>query len=194
MTRHVPDFDDLVDELDSAEREPLLQAHELLAAAGPPPEPSARLARPPATGVRSLTARRSLRGRPLAVAAALAVAAFAVGVVTGDRLREPGTFTMIELAGAGSAPEASASIEVFDRDSAGNWPMELSVRELDPAPGGRLYELWLTHDGELTELCGSFLAETDGSTVVPMNAPWRLDAFDGWVVVEAGSRSPVLST
>ena len=34
----------------------------------------------------------------------------------------------------------------------------------------------------------------DGTTVVPMNAPWRFDEFDGWVVVEEGSTAPILTT
>jgi hypothetical protein len=29
---------------------------------------------------------------------------------------------------------------------------------------------------------------------VPMNAPWRLSDFDGWVAVEAGSKTPLLTT
>ena len=43
-------------------------------------------------------------------------------------------------------------------------------------------------------LCGSFLTEATGSAVVPMNAPWRLDEFDGWVVVESGADQPLLET
>ncbi len=72
--------------------------------------------------------------------------------------------------------------------------MELATEALEPPPSGRLYQLWLTKDGELAALCGSFLAETDGTTVVPLNAPWRLTEFDGWVVVEQGSENPVLTT
>ena len=83
---------------------------------------------------------------------------------------------------------------MYPADDAGNWPMEIAVDELGPPAGGGLYEVWLTRGGELAALCGSFLAEPDGSTVVPMNAPWRLDEFDGWVVVEHGSTTPVLTT
>ena len=72
--------------------------------------------------------------------------------------------------------------------------MLIDVEGLAPLPGGRLYQLWLTKGGKLTALCGSFLANPDGRTVVPMNAPWRLDDFDGWVVVEAGSKTPLLTT
>jgi len=72
--------------------------------------------------------------------------------------------------------------------------MELDVKGLAPPASSRLYQLWLTENGELEALCGSFLAESDGTTVVPMNAPYRLREFDGWVVVEQGSKEPVLTT
>jgi hypothetical protein len=72
--------------------------------------------------------------------------------------------------------------------------MEIRVRGLGPSASGRPYELWLTSGGEPGALCGSFLAEADGTTVVPMNAPYRLKEFDGWVVVEEGSTTPLLTT
>jgi hypothetical protein len=194
MTRRPPDFDALVDELDPGERARLERVHALLAAADPPPELPARLSSPPLVASASPTpvvARRA--GRVLAFAAALAVTAFAFGVLAGDRLAGPGTFELIVLTGTGSSADASATLEVFDLDDAGNWPMELRVRGLAPAADDVRYELWLTRGGELTKLCGTFLAERDGTTIVPMNAPWRLDAFDGWVVVEEGSRTPILT-
>ena len=83
---------------------------------------------------------------------------------------------------------------MFDIDDAGNWPMELSVDGLPPAPGGRTFELWLTRDGKLAALCGSFVTASDGSAVVPMNAPYDFDEYDGWVVVEKGSDTPLLAT
>ena len=39
-----------------------------------------------------------------------------------------------------------------------------------------------------------FHVAPDGTAVVPMNAPYRLDQFDGWVVVEEGSEMPLLTT
>ena len=126
----------------------------------------------------------------LALAAALGAVAFAVGFLVAES-GGPNTDRVIAMSGTGGA---SASLEVFEIDAAGNWPMELRVEGLPPLPSGRLYELWLTKDGGLAALCGSFLVETDGTTVVPMNAPWRFSEFDGWVVVEAGSETPVLST
>ena len=103
----------------------------------------------------------------------------------------PNTDRVIAMTGAGGA---SASLEVFEIDDAGNWPMELEVEGLAPTVSGELYQLWLTKAGELAALCGSFLVENDGPTVVPMNAPWRFDDFDGWVVVAEGSEMPVLTT
>ncbi len=98
------------------------------------------------------------------------------------------------MTGTPSAPSATASLAVFDIDAAGNWPMELTVAGLPPAQSGRPFELWLTRDGELAALCGGFLTDADGSAVVPMNAPYRFDEFDGWVLVEEGSQTPLLTT
>jgi hypothetical protein len=67
--------------------------------------------------------------------------------------------------------------------------MELRVNGL---PAGT-YELWLTRDGKLAEPCGAF-AVAEGETTVPLNAPYKLKAFDGWVVVPSGAREPVLTT
>jgi hypothetical protein len=190
MSPREPDFDQLIgSDVEPAERERLRRVHELLVAAGPPPDLPGSLASAPAADPARLAPRR--RGRALlALAAALGVAVFAVGVVVGDR-GEPTTDFVVAMSGASGA---TASLDVFEVDAAGNWPMELEVEGLEPAPGGRLYQLWLTRDGAPTVLCGSFLTEQDGTAVVPMNAPWRLDEFDGWVVVEEGSTTPLLAT
>jgi hypothetical protein len=89
---------------------------------------------------------------------------------------------------------ASATLEIFDVDEAGNWPMLVDVKGLPPAQEGQLYQVWLTREGKPVALCGSFLTEPDGTAVVSMNAPWRLSDFDGWVVTERGSTTPLLST
>jgi hypothetical protein len=184
-----PDFDDLIGpEGDPAERDRLRRVHDLLVASGPPPELSSET--PPATAPVALAPRRRRRGVLLALAAAFGVAAFTIGLVAaqGDDATPDRVIAM-----SGPSGE-SASLEIFDVDEAGNWPMLIDVEGLAPLPRGRLYQLWLTKGGELTALCGSFLANPDGRTVVPMNAPWRLDDFDGWVVVEAGSKTPLLTT
>ena len=188
MTSRGPDFDELVgSDLESSERDRLLRVHEALIEAGPPPELSPRAAAP-VPEVVPLARRR--RVGLLALAAAFGAVAFAVGLLVGDG-GGPSTDRVIAMTGAGGA---SASLEVFEIDGAGNWPMELEVEGLAPPGSGGPYQLWLTKAGELAALCGSFLVENDGTTVVPMNAPWRFGEFDGWVVVEAGSETPVLST
>jgi hypothetical protein len=194
MSDRPPRFEDLVGtDLEPEERDRLLRVHELLVAAGPPPEPAAGATAPWAGEPVPLAPRRR-QGAVIALAAAFGVLALAVGVLVGQAVDGPGTWETITMAGTAEAQGASATLELFDVDAAGNWPMEIRVRGLEAAPSGRPYELWLTAGGELAALCGSFLVEPDGTAVVPMNAPYRLTEFDGWVVVEEGSTTPLLST
>ena len=193
MSGRDPDFEELVgSDLEPAERDRLQRIHDLLVAVGPPPELSSGLGEPPAAHGRS--GRTRGRATILALAAALGVIVFAVGFFAGDRSGGPDTDFVVAMSGTGAGAGSNAVLEIFDIDEAGNWPMELRVTGLEPAPSGRTYELWLTRGRSLTALCGSFLAESDGTTVVPMNAPFRLKDFDGWVVVEQGSKAPLLTT
>jgi hypothetical protein len=189
MSHRPPDFDELVGaDVEGAERDRLRRVHDLLVEAGPPPEVSARSA--PATNVVPIPAKRRRRAL-LAIAAALGVVAvFTLGLVvaTGD---DPSAERVVAMTGNAGA---SASLEIFDLDEAGNWPMLIEVEGLAPAADGTLFELWLTSGGEPAALCGSFRTDPEGRAVVPMNAPWKIDDFDGWVVVEAGSTTPLLST
>lgn len=177
-----PDFEDLVgSDLEPAERARLERVHELLIEAGPPPEP---------LGAPIELRPRRRRGALLALAAALAVAAFALGAaLTGPDVDFTETMT-----GTAAASDARASLAVYDLDEAGNWPMELTVSGLPPAASGRPFQLWLTRGGEPAALCGAFLTSPNGSAVVPMNAPYRFADFDGWVIVEKGSQTPLLTT
>jgi hypothetical protein len=63
----------------------------------------------------------------------------------------------------------------------------MTVQGLEALPDGETYELWLTRDGELAERCGSFVA-SGSETSVRLNAPYPLDAFDGWVVTAPGEQ------
>src|SRR5262245_27713541 len=188
-----PDFEELVGtDLEPGERARLERVHDLLLAAGPPPDYAPALA-PPAKVV-ELRPRR--RAAVIAIAAALAVALFALGAaLSGDSTRSgapfPGT---IAMEGTASAQSASASLKVLVRDAAGNWPMSFAVKNLAPSASGRPFELWLTRNGELGALCGSFRTDERGSAVVPMNAPYDFSEYDGWVVVEEGSQAPLLTT
>lgn len=189
MNDRPPDFDDLVGpEVDAPERDRLRRVHDLLVAAGPPPEISDGSA--PATGTIPLRRRRRRRAL-LALAAALgAVAAFTIGLAVAQS-DDPSVERVVAMSGPTGA---RASLEIFEADAAGNWPLVVEVAGLAPTRDGQLFQLWLTKDGKPAALCGSFLTEPDGTAVVPMNAPWRLDDFDGWVVVEAGSDEPLLTT
>ena len=182
------DFDELVGaDLAPGERERLLQVHELLLAAGPPPDVAG------SAPVVPLRARRR-RGVVLALAATLAVVAFAAGAIVGDRTAGRDVDFDVAMQGTAAAPDASATLTVFELDEAGNWPMEVAVEGLAPARSGRPYELWLTRGGRLQALCGSFRTYEDGSASVPMNAPYKFKEFDGWVVVEEGAKVPLLTT
>jgi len=189
-----PDFDDLVgSDLEPEEHARLLRVHQALLAAGPPPELGPGTS-PPATGEVVPLLPRRRRGMLLALAAALGVLVFALGVATGVARDEPGTFDVVHMAGTPAADGARATIELFDVDEAGNWPMEMRVEGLAPSASGRPFELWLTNGGRPGALCGTFLVEEDGTAIVPMNAPYRLTDFDGWAVVEEGSTTPLLVT
>lgn len=194
MNARGPDFEQVVgSDLDASERDRLLRVHELLVAAGPPPELRLGERAQPTVEPVQLSSRRR-RFAVLALAAALGVGLFAAGVLVGDRRDNPGTFEVLTMTGTAYTTDVRGTLTIFDADEAGNWPMELEVDGLTPSSDRRPYELWLTKGGKLRALCGSFLAEADGTTVVPLNAPYRLSEFDGWVVVAEGSESPLLTT
>jgi hypothetical protein len=192
MRRHGPDFDELVGtDLEPEERDRLLRVHELLVAAGPPPD-YAQEAPPIPSEAKIVRFPRPRRLALVAVAAALAAAIFGAGFFVGDRTAGP--HRVVAMTGTAQAAGATASLELFPLDKAGNWPMELEVKGLQPAASGRPYELWLAKGGRLEALCGSFRAKPDGSARVPLNAPYKLTDFDSWVIVEEGTKTPLLTT
>lgn len=189
MSARPPDFDELVgSELPVRERERLLKVHELLLEAGPPPDVGDE------APVVVLRQPRRRRGVLLALAAALAVGAFAVGTAVGERSAGRTVDFEETMVGTNAAAGAAATLVVYELDDAGNWPMELEVSGLPPAASGRAFEVWLTKGGELAALCGSFRTDETGSASVPMNAPYKFKDFDGWVVVEEGTQAPLLTT
>jgi hypothetical protein len=197
-----PDFDELLggEELSTEERARLRLAHDLLVHAGPPPELPPALAEPPATGatVRFLPRRRRIA--TLLVAAALLLVAFGGGYLLAHHGRESSAavaFT-VKMHGTARAPEAVASLQVLEKDDAGNWPMLMRVRGLKPLPKGGYYELFLTRNHKLGPACGTFRVN-NGTTEVPLNAPYRLKNFNGWVVTQhlpggAVTSAPLLTT
>jgi hypothetical protein len=179
-------FDELVGPVEDAhERERLRRVHDLLLAVEPPPDVTRAPAAAPAP---------PRRVRPLALlAAALAGAvAFGAGYLVGGR--DPAPDRVIRMSGVGPERDATASIRLLPQDEAGNWPMHVLVRGLEPSRDRRdFYELWLTKDGEPIASCGRFVV-AEGLTRVTLSVPYGLRRYDGWIVTRAGSEEPVLTT
>jgi hypothetical protein len=184
-----PDFRDLVgDEGTPEELEQLRRAHDLLIAAGPPPELSPRLAEAPASIGRSSWIPRRRREAAFALAAGVVAAAFGIGFLVGDR--DSNDFPqsrVVPMHGVGQLASADATLAVGEQDTAGNYPLKVTVRNLPRVPNGGWYELLLSKKGRPTLPCGSF-AITGRAVTVRLSVPYDLsqfpDLFDGWVVVE----------
>ncbi len=193
-----PDFRELVGEdLPEDERARLERVHDLLVAAGPPPELPPSLVDPqtesPGVAVSFLPRRRI--GAVIALAAAVGLAAFLGGFLagrTGDHF--PKTFE-VSMRGTALAQGASATIQIGKLDESGNWPLKLVVHGLKPLRRGAYYEMYLTRNHQPIATCGAFVIRRPTATV-RLNAPYNLRAYDGWVVTReapgSGSRPVVL--
>jgi hypothetical protein len=182
-----PAFDDLV-EAGDPERARLLATHDLLVAAGAPPELPPSLESAPAEPKSTVIALPRRRYTAITAVAVAAVVLFGVGYAIGGRNSPAAPVETIAMTGPAGA---TGSIALLAADEAGNWPMRFEVSGLPPLPRGETYTLWLTKDGELAESCGSFVVAA-GTTKVPLNAPYRLRQFDDWVVVRTGTTAPIL--
>jgi Anti-sigma-K factor rskA len=192
-----PDFDDIVEGVESAEeRERLRRVHELLAATPPPPELSPVLVTSPATPAvdeepdTSWLPPRRL-GAVVLVGAALAAAAFGVGYIAGEGgsedtpsaapSDEPAT-QVISLRPSDQNNTAGASISLGSKGADGNWSMVVTVRGLEHLGQGDYYTLVLTKKGKPTVTCGTFNVLPEGATTIRMVAAYDLDGFDGWAI------------
>jgi len=181
VSRH-PDFHDLVgNDLEPGERERLERVHDMLIAAGPPPELPQELAEPPRPeGKLVELARRRLR-TGLVLAAAIVLAAFAVGYLLGARGEDssPASFTAEKTAVLGSSPDRLAVVRIGQIDKDGNRPMEVSVDGLDRLKDGDYYTLFMTRNGKPIVTCGTFNVGKDGVTTVRLSVAYDLERFDG---------------
>jgi hypothetical protein len=190
-----PDFRELVgDEGPAEELARLRRVHELLVAAGPPPEGELpRSPEPP--GARVLPFRRPTMRSALRLAAAASIAAaFGIGFLVGNGTGGFATELSVAMHGVGAASAASAEVKVGREDAHGNWPMLLKARGLPRLERG-YYELYLTRGGSRHASCGTFSAGS-GTTKVRLNAPYYADDY-GWVLVaheEGRADRVVLST
>jgi hypothetical protein len=197
-----PNFDELAGGADLGPEEAarLERVHDLLVAAGPPPELPPRLLEPDhelehRDNVIFLPRRRA--GMVLGIAAAVALLALLGGYLLGQRQQfdEAGSVTMHSTV---TASPASAVIHVGKADSAGNWPLKVDVKSLPALPKGEYYEMFLTRGAnQRAASCGTFRV-SGSSDEVRLNAPYHLRAFDGWIVTRegpgSGNHPVVLST
>jgi hypothetical protein len=189
-----PDFDDLVGgEGTPEELARLRRAHQMLIAAGPPPELSPRLAEAPGAGrARSTWGLGRRKGAAFLLAAGVAAAAFGIGFLVGDHgssdFSANGPTVEMHPPAGSSLASARASILIGDRDEVGNWPLLLRVSGLKPLPKGQWYELYLTRKGKITEWCGVFSVKERGRTSVHLSVPYRLKGEIGWVVITGRPR------
>lgn len=192
-----PEFEEIAggDDLAPEEAARLRHVHDLLVAAGPPPELSPGLAKPPRTPARVSYLPDRRRGAWLLLAAAVAAAFFGAGYLANGG--GPGTPSfsatrVVSMRATGHATAAFASIQVGERDPVGNWPLVVRVRGLKPLPDNTWYELYLTRKGKIVAPCGTFSVRGSGATVVRFSVPYALKRFDGWVVTtyKAGDREP----
>ena len=183
MTRP-PDLRDLIGD-EGGPDERLERVHEMLVAAGPPPE---AVPQSPHVSARALRPRaRRRRWAELALAAALASIALAVGFVAGSRGDDFEPVTTISMHGVSPVADASAELAMGEPDESGNIALEMDVRRLPQLPQGGWYELYLSKNGVIGASCGTFVTAGDETTVrlsVGYDlAGWReAGRYDGWVV------------
>lgn len=194
-----PIFRDLVgDDLPPEERARLERVHDLLVAAGPPPELPPSLAEVPDAAAPQTPAGlpRRRAGALLALAAAIATVAFLGGYVAGYARNEFDSTRSVSMHATAAAPDGKALIELGKPDKGGNWPMLVTVSGLPRLSGRAYYELFLTRGGKRLP-CGGFNVQS-GTTKVRLSVYYNIKPSDGWIVTrqEGGihGRSQVLLT
>lgn len=177
-----PDFGELVgDEGAPEELARLRRVHDLLVAAGPPPELSPGLQAPSLQKPRPSFLPRRRREAAVVLAAAVAAVAFGAGFLVGDRGGDFAEARVVAMRGVGAAKLASASVALGKTDAVGNVPVVMEVRGLKPLGRG-WYELLLTKDGKPIAVCGTFAVKKTGVTRVRMSVAYDLKRYDGWVI------------
>jgi hypothetical protein len=195
MSRRPPDFDDLMgNDVTPAERDRLRRVHDLVVAAGPPPELTTELesvqwpeeALAPLGLTRRAGAGKRKHSRLLLVAAALtiAAAAFLLGQATSTNSSSMDVRKVVKLQGTALDRDALATLELGNPDLQGNWPMILHASGLQSLPEAGYYDLYLTRKGKPVALCATFNVNRRGEVNIRFSAAYQLEHFDrnGWVV------------
>jgi hypothetical protein len=184
-----PSFDDLVgQDVGVEERDRLRRVHELLVIAGPPAELAPEIEQGPTLGMtlggpshRRVTRRAAL----IAAAVIVLLVAFLAGYITGNEGSPSGR--VLNLSGTAKAPGAGAKLRVEAADVAGNWPMTLAAWGLPKLPAEGYYEVFLVRNGKIFAPCGGFVAPGGKTAVsVKLNAPYRFEKGDTWIVTKQG--------
>lgn len=179
MSGTPPEFRDLVgDDLSAEERDRLERVHQMLIAAGPPPELPPELAqvpteRPLAEPV-ALPRRRA--GAALALAAAIALIAFLGGYIAGHSKSSP--FESVRSVKLGDR-QASAVVKFGPRDENGNTPMLVKVDGLRRLPPDDYYILFMTKKGKPVVPCGTFRVRSSKPTTLHFTVAYDPGDFDG---------------
>lgn len=205
-----PEFDELVGDVEPAERERLRRVHELLVEAGPPPElsPALASAAPPVDAAPTAEDERDFSwlprrrlGAALVLIGAVLAGTFGLGYLAGGSESDGGETASVQItriAPLTSAGEASGVVNVGRRDADGNWAMILTVRGLPRLTGGDYYTLALAKRGKPIVTCGTFNVADRTQRTLRMSAAYDLTSFDGWVVTrwdaETHRDTPVLWT
>jgi hypothetical protein len=183
-----PNFDELAggDDLSPEEAARLERVHNLLIEAGPPPElPPHLLQEPDPEGGRRDNVYRLPRRRAgmlLGIAAALALTAFLGGFVYGTRHAPFNEDYRVPMHSTAAGSQATGVIHVGKVDSAGNWPLKVEVENLPELPKGQYYEMFLSRGADKRAAsCGTFRV-SGSSDDIRLNAPYRLNRFNGWIV------------
>ena len=186
MSRH-PDFHELVgNDLEPAERERLERVHDMLIAAGPPPELPQELAEPPRPESKLVDlARRRVR-TGLLLAATIVLAAFAAGYLLGMRGEDSSSqsFTTQKTAVLGKSPHRLAVVRIGEADANGNRTMIVNVNGLDRLKEGGYYTLFMTRNGKPVVTCGTFNVSDKGVTTVRFTVAYDLEHFDGLMLAK----------
>jgi hypothetical protein len=183
-----PDFGELIgNDLEPAERERLEHVHDLLVAAGPPPELPEELAQAPRPQGRLIELARHRLRTGLVLAAAIVITAFAVGYFLGARGDDSSSgpsFTTVKTAVLGTSADRLAVVRIGERDASGNRPMVVTVDGLDRLSHGDYYTLFMTRKGKPIVTCGTFNVAKEGVTTVNFSVAYDLDRFDGLMLAE----------
>jgi hypothetical protein len=162
--------------------------HDLLVAAGQPPELSPRLEAGPTLAM-TLTRPAKPRGRRnalLAATIAILAVAFVLGYVAGNRGGGLASAqTTMPLSGTHAAPAALAALKILPADTSGNWPMKLTATGLPKLGRDGYYEVFLVRNGKIYAPCWSFVSKGNTRGIdVTLNAPYDLQPHDTWIVTK----------